>query len=189
MSTTPHTTAERTGGHALHAGCGVIFIELRVTAVPAEDTYSSTAVLRYGEDSSHEYTYRTEQNRTEQSSNHILREVDHRNFPRHSSPSGRSAVWSGTKHSSRAAQGLVFIPTARRVLLIGCVCSRSSSSSKSVMLSIHLSGAAPERGFVLIRRREWAVNRAVAAQLAVSVVTRRFWPLHLERPPYSYRLL
>ena len=58
MLTTHNTVAEKTGGHALCMLRGIIFIELRA-AVPAEDTYS-TAVLMYGEDSSHNYTFRTE---------------------------------------------------------------------------------------------------------------------------------
>ena len=58
MSTTHNTTAEKTGGHALCMLRGKLFIELRTT-VPAVDTYS-TAVLMYGEDSSHNYTLRTE---------------------------------------------------------------------------------------------------------------------------------
>ena len=31
--------------------------------------------------------------------------------------------------------------------------------------------------------------RAVAALFAVSVATSRFWPLYVERPPYSYHLI
>ena len=58
------------------------------------------------------------------------------------------------------------------------VCSRSSSnSSRDVILPIPRSQAAPERGFVLMWRRTWAVGRAVAAlNRAVGALNRRLPP-------------
>ena len=118
---TQHHSRQDGWTRILHVA-GYIFIELRAT-VPAEDAYS-TAVLMYGEDSSHNHTFRTELYTA------VPCTADYRDsalqysapppllsehFPRHSSPSGRSGVRSGTKHSSPAAQGMVFIP-----LLVVC---------------------------------------------------------------------
>ena len=62
-------------------------------------------------------------------------------------PPGRSGVRAGTKHSSSAARGIVLIHCS--------LCARGAR--------VIAATAAPERGFVLMWRRKWAVNRAVAA--------------------------
>ena len=59
------------------------------------------------------------------------------------------------------------------------VCSRSSNNSSRdvILLPIPRSKAAPERGFVLMWRRQWAVDRAVAAvNKAVGALNRRLPP-------------
>ena len=71
------------------------------------------------------------------------------------------------------------------------VCSRSSNNSSRdvILLRIPRSKAAPERGFVLMWRRKWAVDRAVAALFASSAVSSSFRQHYLEQPPYSDRLI
>ena len=76
----------------------------------------------------------------------------------------------------------------------GLCCRSSSNSSRDVILvPTPRSKAAPERGFVLMWRRKWAVDRAVAALIVSSVVSSSFDRLisndrliqpALNKPPY-----
>ena len=59
------------------------------------------------------------------------------------------------------------------------VCSRSCNSSSRDVILLPIQYAAPERGFVLMCRRTWVVDRAVAAlNRAVGPLNRRIPPCY-----------
>ena len=85
---------------------------------------------------------------------------------------------AGTKHSSPAAQGVVRIPSVRCVLGV-CALAAARNSGRDVILKpVPRSKEAPERGFVLMWRRNGAVDRAVAA------LNRTVGALNRRLPPY-----